>query len=468
MAKLVKDILEQATEANVDTSLFEGRIKLDEMNKKHAFVNSVGGRPMVLCSSYSEVYKRNIREFRTPEAIMLQYSNQTIMVVKRNDAMPIKLGKWWVEHSERNEFEGLIFDPKQKEIFEQHGKRYLNLWEGFGCEAKRGCWKHTLKHIKRVLCNNCPIKFKYVIRWIAWLIQNPGTRAEVAIIFKGKKGAGKGFIFTQLVQIFGRHGMSISNRQHLTGKHNAHLQLLAFLFADEAYYPGDKEVEGCLKQLITEPYLTIEPKFQQTKLGINCLHIGMSTNNEWVIPAESDERRYFINEVDNDFAKGQIDDEMRSAYFKRIWGEMDNGGREALLYDLQRMNLGEWHPRYNIPETKEMRAQIRVSMRKEHRVIHGLLMLGVFPGEYTIDHTYLVSSSTLNDYLNEIDPFSRSVSMVIKAEIIKKLGAKKVRRAKGVYWEFPPLDVFKNNWNNVFGDFEWPEQDVWETEKGSF
>jgi hypothetical protein len=36
-------------------------------------------------------------------------------------------------------------------------------------------------------------------------------------------------------------------------------------------------------------------------------------------------------------------------YFRRLNKEIDEGGAEAMFYDLSRKDLGDWHPR-NIPE----------------------------------------------------------------------------------------------------------------------
>ena len=52
----------------------------------------------------------------------------------------------------------------------------------------------------------------------------------------------------------------ISSVDHLAGRFNAHLRDACLLFADEAYWPGDRSDEGTLKRLITEPTLFIEAK----------------------------------------------------------------------------------------------------------------------------------------------------------------------------------------------------------------
>src|SRR5262249_16163492 len=130
----------------------------------------------------------------------------------------MQLGKWWLHNADRREYQTTIFDPSSPPTNVGDGSKYYNLWQDFAVEAKKGSWKLTKKHIWMVFCNKDKKKFKYVMRWPAWLVQNPGSRAESVLIFRGKRGAGKGFLFTQLVRLFGRHGLVISNSEHLTGK----------------------------------------------------------------------------------------------------------------------------------------------------------------------------------------------------------------------------------------------------------
>lgn len=445
---------------------------LERMNRDHAFICSFGGKPAILCWTYSEVFKRKILEFRPVDAIATTYKTIEVTSDKNPDKI-LGMGQWWLEHPDRREYSTIIFDPSEPPGYvpakdspvEKDG--YWNCWEGFACKPVKGSWRLTKRHIWSVLCNKNKEKFKYFMRWLAWTVQNPGIRAEVACVFKGKKGAGKGFIFTQLAQIFGRHGMSISNSEHLTGKHNEHLMLTCFLFADEAYYPGDKGIEGVLKQLITEPYLTVEPKFRNTKLAINCLHIGMSTNAEWVVPASQDERRYFINQVDSMYSKEGAKGKESEKYFEDLWGEMDHGGREAMLYDLQKVNLKKFHPRKAIPQTEELSRQAQMSVGRPARHILVMLEDGKFPGTYNQHKEYVATSSELVNHLDNIDR-NNKVPMRLKAEVLKRLGCEPIKRDDKRMWRFPPLGQMKLNWNKEFGKNDWDDYDDWEVEKRQY
>jgi hypothetical protein len=116
----------------------------------------------------------------------------------------------------------------------------LNLWRGFGSEPKPGEWPLLRRHILDVLCSGNKEHAQYMARWIAWRVQNPIKQSEVALVLGGDKGTGKGKFLRLLCRLFGTHAIQISDRKHLTGSFNAHFMQTCLLFADEAFWPGDK------------------------------------------------------------------------------------------------------------------------------------------------------------------------------------------------------------------------------------
>ena len=267
------------------------------------------------------------------------YLDEKILV--SNKSVPV--GKWWLQATKaanpgKRKYDGIVFRPDEGAVVD--GK--LNLWRGFGVTEKQGDWSLMRQHIKEVLASGNTDHSTYIINWIAWAVQNPADRAEVALVFRGKKGTGKGTLGNTLVIIFGRHGTHISQKEHLAGRFNYHLRDACFLFADEAYWPGDKSAEGALKRLITEPDLFIEGKGQNAFPAPNLLHVMMASNEDWIVPAGENERRYAVFDVP--------DTKMQDLeYFAANADQMDNGGYEAMLFDLRRRDLGNWHPRKLVP-----------------------------------------------------------------------------------------------------------------------
>jgi hypothetical protein len=107
------------------------------------------------------------------------------------------------------------------------------------------------EHIRLVLAGGNEEFADYIIRWIAWAIQNPAAPAEVALVLIGEKGAGKGTLIRCLERIFGAHTFQVTGREEVVGKFNGHLQDCVLFVADEAYWGGDKQCVGRLRRSLS-------------------------------------------------------------------------------------------------------------------------------------------------------------------------------------------------------------------------
>ena len=296
--------------------------EIEELNQRHAVV-MVGGKCRVLNEVECPIFNRPDISLSTPTDFMNRYANRKI-----NDK---PLGQAWFNHPKRRQLEGIVFAPG-KDTPGQY-----NLWRGFAAEPVQGDCSLYLNHIKDVICSGDENIYKYVIGWMAHSVQNLGDLVGTAIVLKGKQGAGKGIFVREFGRLFGGHFTHISQSSHLTGKFNAHLKQTIVLFADEACWGGDKQAEGPLKALITEPTLLIEGKGQDPITVKNHVHVLVSSNNDWVVPCGPEERRFLVVEVSEKRAQD-------GEYFGAIQKEMDAGGREALLhymmnYDLKGVDL---------------------------------------------------------------------------------------------------------------------------------
>jgi len=153
-----------------------------------------------------------------------------------------------------------------------------------------------------------------------------------------------------LLDIFASHGLHISKADHLTGRFNSHLMHCCFVFLDEAIWPGGKAAEGTLKRIVTEPTQTIEAKGFDAGEAVNRLSIMMASNEDWVCPASSDERRFAVFNASDARRKDP-------AYFAALIEEIKSSWTEAFFADMLAMKLGDWHPSDDVPETERLAMQ---------------------------------------------------------------------------------------------------------------
>ena len=208
-----------------------------------------------------------------------------------------------------------------------------------------------IRHLLECVADGDEERGVYLMGWVAYLLQNPGSRHEVALVLRGKKGSGKGSLGNLLCKVFGKHGLAIRQGRHLTGNFNEHLLGCCFLFADEAFFAGDKAGEAALKGLITEPSLTIEPKGVGVFDVPNRLSVMMATNAEYVVPATADERRYAIFDVSDRF----IPDRNYWHDLHEVW--MQNPDNIAAFVEyMWEYDLSQYNPRI-YPETEALAEQ---------------------------------------------------------------------------------------------------------------
>jgi hypothetical protein len=318
------------------------------------------------------------------------------------------------------------------------------------------------------------------MKWLGWAVQNPHLRAEVAIVLRGKRGTGKGLLGNAMVILFGGHAVHISNASHLAGKFNEHMRNTCMFFADEAYWPGDKSAEGTLKRLITEYFLFIEPKFRGAFMARNMLHIIMAANEDWPIPAGEHERRFEVYDVSDEKMQ------QNETYFKPIFRQLEEeGGYEAMLWDLQHMELGDFHPRDN-PKSGDALLDIQkqsldpwdawwVQLLEDGqlegnsaRYPHRAISLGYEKTEYTEwkdknGEMQMGRRTTrvrgLLDQAHDIEPRLKrfgycQMARYLEAEERGCKSVDKVRlddpneRRRG--WEFPPLPVARAAWEKRY------------------
>ncbi len=327
-------------------------VAIRDMNEKYAVVNE-GGKAVIFKFGYDDMLKRSKIDRMSKEDLNVLYLNDKVCVGTNDDHKPVYKTRaaLWLSHKHRRQYiEGVTFNPDNK----TPRPGILNLWKGYSIEPRQGDWSIMKDLIRTILCDGDQVKHDYLMGWMARMIQFPAQQGEVAVVMKSGEGTGKGTLARALLKIIGQHGLAISNAKHLISNFNGHLRDAIFLFADEAFFAGDRAHVGVLKSIITEPYLTVEAKFQNAAQMPNFLHIMMASNEEWVIPASVDARRFFVLDV-SEAVKNNHE------YFRNLNDQMEAGGYEAMLYDLMHYDLSQFNVR-DVPRTKGLQQQQKLSL----------------------------------------------------------------------------------------------------------
>lgn len=250
---------------------------------------------------------------------------------------PVPTTRVWLKHPDRRSYDDLCFEPGKNPP-----KRFYNLWKGYTVEPldrpptdeEQSSLDEFIEHARLNICGNDPKLFNWLIGYFAHLIQKPWELPLVALVFRGKKGVGKNALVERVGYLLGSHFTVVSNRRYLTGNFNSFIENKVMLTLDEAFWSGDKAAEGVLKDLITGTYHQIERKGQEPYRMRNRLRVIILGNEDWLVPATEDERRFAVFNVGN----GRFQDRK---FFREMREKMERGGYRLLLKYLQEFDISD-------------------------------------------------------------------------------------------------------------------------------
>lgn len=439
---------------------------LTMINDRHAIIGNIGGKCRVIEEVSDEVLHRSRITMSSFEDIKNRYSHIAVKVGstdKGDQFMP--LGHYWLKHPMRRQYDTMKFMPQ--------GDRdgVYNLWRGFNYEPRPGECSLYLSHIRDNICGGSDSLYEYVICWMAQTIQRPAAPGQTALVLRGGKGTGKSIFATIFGKLFGRHFLHISNPSHLVGNFNAHLRDALVLFADEAFFAGDKKHESVLKMLVTEDSIPIEAKGYDVETYPNYIHLIMASNDPHVIRASGDERRYLVLQVGD---KNKQD----KKFFQEMLRQMDNGGYEALLFYLQNVDISNYQVR-DVPDTEALREQKLLSMSIDEEWWYRKLLSGrilehddkweplVVCDTLTEDFTKYAdkwkftrrgNETALGRFLFRVCPhLVKSQRRVISDEYDPTTGRDKRVTKRPYVYQFGTLLQCREAWEDIYGKQDWPD-----------
>ncbi len=340
---------------------------LRDMNEKHAVIGNLGGKCRVIEEVYDESARRQQLTKQSFADCCNRYMNVLVEAGTKQDGTPVykPLGKWWLEHPLRRQYDRLAFSPGKN-----LGPDVYNLWRGFAVEPAAGDCTLFLEHCRDVICGGDEDYYRYLLGWLARAVQSPDRPGETAVVLRGRQGTGKTLFAELFGELFGRHYLAVTDAKHLTGSFNAHLRDCVVLFGDEAFNVGDRGHEQKLKTLVTSSLLTYEAKGVDSEAGPNYVHLIAASNAEWVVPADLDDRRFFVLDVSAHRAGDR-------QYFAALVRETRReGGAAALLKFLLEYDLSGFEVR-DVPKTGALRDQQRFSAEPHVEAFMRCLETGV-------------------------------------------------------------------------------------------
>lgn len=302
----------------------------EELNKEYAFVLAGGGHNIIWETRDAD--GTFIVEHLQETTFHRKLAAKVIEIKGKEQAIT----KLWMTSPQRRSFDGFCFKPGN-----QANPKWYNLFRGFAYEPKPidersglpyEALQMFIEHIRSNIANHNDTIANWIIGYFAHLVQKPSEKPLTALVFRGRKGVGKTAPIERVGALLGQHFTLVADSRYLTGNFNSHFENCLMIALDEAFWGGDKKANSILKHLVTGKKHRIERKGQETYSVDNLTRVCIMGNEDWLVPASEDERRYGVFDVNEGRKKDR-------KFFKDMRIGMENGGYHYLHQYLLNFDL---------------------------------------------------------------------------------------------------------------------------------
>lgn len=253
-------------------------------------------------------------------------------------------------------FKRVAFIPGKPEFY---GETY-NTWRPSLIVPKEGPTDIWDAHLKWLVPDDADRN--RLLDWLAWIYQNQDKKPNHALLLVGETfGTGKSFVARVMEFLFGLDNVQRPKNSSLSGQFNSWVASCKFGIIEELMQIGRKEVEGMLRDLITEPRIEVNTKGIVAFLIDSYMAMMAVSNHPDALPLKPGDRRWLVIE-----SPVTIDDKQQKiaeGYFAKLMPmvDLDNPDLDALAaiaFQLKSRKLGKYDARGEAPMTDAKRTMI--------------------------------------------------------------------------------------------------------------
>lgn len=210
--------------------------------------------------------------------------------------------KVWLQNQKKTKYNDIEFKPKGT-------PGAFNLWvePAIPCKPKKGNVNLVLRFIKDVLAAGNKAKYKYIVQWLAHIVQKPYEKPNVVLVIVGVEGTGKGFLTDGLMRgILGERATVVSSAGAIKNKFNKDLAFKFLITLDESCWQGDRELQSILRNRTGNRTLEVEEKFGARYEVEDYSRWVITANTPDAVRLQSSNRRYLVLESPNKYAEHEM------------------------------------------------------------------------------------------------------------------------------------------------------------------
>lgn len=255
-------------------------------------------------------------------------------------------------------------------IVEENGIRKLNTWKDGGVAAAEGDASLWLDHLRYLLPGDG--ERRWLLQYLAHLVQRPADKIKSAILLQSKQGVGKNILVRAIKRMFHENDVREVYGGVLGERWQAELGNVRLLALDELQIDELKTAYNRLKRWATEETQSVERK------GVDAFNVRtprgiiIMTNSDKPMAIEHDDRRLFVCKVEAP--------KREDAYYRHLRevGHSDESVA-AFKHYLLNFDLSDFDANAEPPRTGAKEELIRASAPVLEQVIVDLRETGSAP-----------------------------------------------------------------------------------------
>jgi phage/plasmid primase-like uncharacterized protein len=245
------------------------------------------------------------------------------------------------------------FLPGEEEIFQEGGTVVLNMWTKPNIVAIEGDVSKFLNHVDYLIDGDAFIT-KYILDYLAHLVQRPAEKIKSTILIIGEEGIGKSAIGEMMFRLLGEDNATTIEDSDLRSSFNEWMEGIQLVLINELHSVDTRETLNRLKSYITDPWIRINRKKVSTYKYRNRVNFMLFSNHDDAARIEKGDRRYMIWK-----SKAIPRDEQ---YYTDLWDWFDRGGAENLLFHLQHRDISQFKAN-SAPPTTQSKGEVMLDSR---------------------------------------------------------------------------------------------------------
>ena len=311
---------------NIYEKAYKDGTLIDLMNEENIFYDG-----LIIDTRVSDNYnKLKLWKEATRRSYYRKYNFNVEGEDKKQDKF--KLFDYWLDHIERRSVDEIVFKPRG-----DHTEDEYNLWNGYDYSKTEPEQNETnvelfKNHIIDVWADGDQDMGEWLLNWLAHIIQKPYQKTGIIVALQSRQGVGKTLIMNIMRKMMGeRYTLEVSSLEKIFGKFNSGLERKILVNLNETGWgKAGIDMKANLNALITDDKVCLEKKGQDAIAIDNYVNILLTTNEDWVVPAEKDSRRYNIIRCNSD--------KRDKAYYK----ELAQTNLQDLFNFLSTRDISQW------------------------------------------------------------------------------------------------------------------------------